>query len=55
MKLLLTEKQMKRLVDKLVKTELKDTTIKDPPTNINFYPIFQMDISIYVYTYDTCS
>ena len=30
MKVLLTEKQMKRLVDKLVKNELKDTTIKDP-------------------------
>ena len=30
MKVLLTEKQMKKLVDSLVKTELKDTTIKDP-------------------------
>jgi hypothetical protein len=29
MKVLLTEKQMKRLVDKLIKTDLKDTTIKD--------------------------
>jgi hypothetical protein len=39
MKVLLTEKQMKRLVDKLVKTELKDTKdiILIKKTNVNGY------------------
>ena len=30
MKVLLTEKQIKRLVDTIVKTELKDTITRDP-------------------------